>query len=182
MTKRYTQLAVVLHWLIGLGFVCMLASGFIMVQEGLLPDETRWSLYAIHKASGIIMLCAVALRIGVRLLNKAPKLPEKMPKLERKAAYAGHALLYVLMALIPLTGWLLVSLAQYQPVTSIYGLFGWPHIPGIAMNRELAGTVSGLHEFFAFVLIGVISLHVLAVIKHIWFDKINLLPRMWFGK
>lgn len=177
----YAWPIVALHWLMSVSFIAMLASGLIMVQENLLPDQMRWTFYGLHKASGIVLLCAFIVRLAMRLKFGMPSWPKSMPKFDKVAAHWGHKILYVLMLIIPLTGWLMSSYAQYKPNIDMFGLFKWPHFP-VEKNHDIADMLSGLHEFFAFVLIGVVMLHVAAVVKHFVVDKENVLKRMWFGK
>lgn len=178
---KYNAVAVTLHWVMALAFLGMIASGLILEQEGLLPRDKIFELYQIHKSVGLTLLVTFFLRIGWRLWHKSPALPESLKGLEKLAAKAGHWALYFFMLAMPITGWLLVSSSPYGLPTLYFGTFEWPHIPGVAGDEAVNGASREAHEILAYIFIGVIAVHILAVIKHWIIDKHNLLPRMWFS-
>ena len=45
-----------------------------------------------------------------------------------------HRSLYALIIMIPISGWIMVSASVYGLPTFVFGLFEWPHIPGIDFN------------------------------------------------
>lgn len=179
---RYHRLAIALHWVMALCILLMLASGFIMAQRDLLEKTLRFSLFQWHKSLGVLLLCAVGLRLFIRLRFAPPPMPESIKPGERRAAHAGHWLLYALMVLMPLTGWAIVSSSSTGLPTIVFGLFEWPHLPGIAGNHDAHEAAEEVHEILAWILILAVAGHVAAVIKHRVIDKENLLPRIGIGK
>jgi cytochrome b561 len=179
--QRYHGLAIALHWIIALAIILMLASGLVM-KEMELAKDVKFQLYQWHKSLGVLVLCAVLLRVVVRLLTHPPALPARMKLWERKAAGLGHFALYGLMLAMPLTGWAVVSSSVYGLPTMVFGWFEWPHIPGLAGNEMLHDLAEELHENFALLMMFVIAVHLAAVVKHYVVDKENLLPRMGIGK
>lgn len=185
--ERYNLVAVILHWVMALAFFGMLFSGFLMTDHlefiGLsLEQSDKFKLFQIHKSTGLILLVAFILRLGWRLFHPTPAMPESMPKAEKMAAKAGHWALYFWMFALPMTGWVMVSSSSYGLPTLIYGLFEWPHLPGIAGNKQVNGASSEAHELLAYAFMALIAGHILAVIKHLVIDKENLIARMWVGK
>jgi cytochrome b561 len=100
---------------------------------------------------------------------------------ERKAAKAGHWALYVLMLLMPLSGWMLVSSSSYGLPTIVFGWFEWPHVPGVAGNEIVHEGAETAHFILAILFILVIGGHIGAVVKHWIFEKENLLKRIWWS-
>jgi cytochrome b561 len=172
---------VILHWLMALCIIGMLAGGLLMTGN-VLEKSLRFQVYQWHKSLGVVLLWLICARIAVRLATKKPPLPATMHRYERLAAKAGHLALYAIMILMPLSGWLLVSSSSLGLPTIVFGLFEWPHFPNVAGNHDMHELAEEIHETVAWVAIGVIMLHVLAVIKHAIIDKENLLPRMGMGK
>ncbi len=138
------------------------------------PDHLK--IYELHKSLGIIALALIIVRIINRFLKKAPPLPTTMPKIEVILANLGHFGLYVLLVCVPLSGYLMSN------------SFGFPvHLFGIEMpfltgtNYALGKLFATAHEFGAYALLGLVILHVLAVIKHRYFDRPehDVLKRMW---
>jgi cytochrome b561 len=77
---------------------------------------------------------------------------------------------------LPLTGYL-HRVAGDHPV-SFFGWFTWPVLAGKSESlRVLTGKV---HLFLAFTLMGLLGLHFMAVIKHVFINRDGLLKRMSF--
>lgn len=184
MTKpadRYAGIAVALHWVMALAILLMLASGFVMAY-GDLGQSLKFRLYQWHKSLGVLLLVSVAFRILLRLVLKAPALPGFMPAWEARAARAGHLALYLLMVAMPVTGWIVVSASVFGLPTIVFGLFEWPHVPGIAGDAAVESAAKGAHFWLAILIAATIAGHVAAVFKHIVIDRENILARMWWGR
>lgn len=170
--RGYGSIAKTLHWLIALLIISLLAVGFIMADMAVSPDKFR--VYGLHKSFGITVLAVAAVRLMWKAANDSPLLPDAMNKLEQLAAKAGHALLYVLMFAMPLSGWAMSSAAGL-PV-SVFGWFTLPNL--VAPDNELKKILRETHEWLAWALIIMISLHVLAALLHHFYYKDNVLRRM----
>ncbi len=183
-TTRYPALLVILHWLLALMIVGMLGSG-LAVGSDLLPKMKQFQIIQWHKAFGVGVLLLVGLRILVRLwamaMHKIPALPQTFKPWELKAAHLGHIGLYAAMIFMPLTGWLMVSSSPYGLPTMLWGTVAWPHLPGVAGLTWVNEVAKESHELLGFALLALLAAHVGAVAKHYFQDKINLLPRVWFG-
>lgn len=181
---KYNNLAIVLHWVMAACFFVMLGSGFIMANFEI-NQLLKFQIYQWHKAGGVILLLAVILRLSWRLISgfrgQIPALPSNLTTFEQWAAKLGHWGLYALMFAIPVSGWAMVSSSVYGLPTIVFGLFEWPHIPGIAENERLEKIAKFAHLCLAILFALMILIHVAAVIKHALKDKINLIPRMWWG-
>lgn len=183
MTKstRYTTVAIFLHWIIAVSIILMLASG-LSFDNIEMAKSFKFNLYQWHKSLGLLVLIAVALRILWRLFHQPPALPVSFPKWEAIASKLGHLGLYVLMVAMPMSGWALVSSSSYGLPTIIFGAFEWPHLPNMAGNGEIHEIAESAHAVMAWLLLGLVFVHIAAVAKHIIIDKVNLLPRMGVGK
>jgi polyisoprenoid-binding protein YceI len=113
-------------------------------------------------------------------MNPPPPEPA-MPGWQKLLARGGQFVFYVLTIAMPLTGWIMASASSDAP-TRYFGLVDirLPLIPGLD-----AGTREGLEEGFeqvhsnlAWVLIGLLVLHVAGALKHQFVDKDGLLARM----
>lgn len=179
---HYHTAAIILHWVMALAILLMLCSG--LANEYLhLEKSVKYQLFQWHKGLGILLLIAIVLRIGVRLWQKPPALPATLKHWEVVAAKLGHLGLYATMVIMPLTGWLLVSSSSWgMPYTDVFGLFSWPHFPGIASNEMIHEASEETHGVVAWLLIAVLAAHIGAVIKHAVCERENLLRRMWWTK
>ena len=112
--KKYTTVAIALHWLMALALIGMFALGFYMAGLPLSPDKLK--LFSWHKWTGVTLFILVGVRLSWRIAHRAPPLPERMSRREQVLARAGHRLLYLLMFAIPLSGWLMSSAKGVQTV------------------------------------------------------------------
>ena len=183
--QRYNSIAIILHWVMAIAFIAMLISGVVM-EYAQLEQSLKFNLYQWHKASGVLLLIAVVLRILWRMIstlkNQIPPLPENFKPLEQKAAKLGHLGLYAVMIAMPLTGWMMVSSSVYGLPTIVFGWFEWPHIPGIQGDEAINKISNRAHMIVGIAFALLIGAHIAAVIKHALFDNENLLTRMWWSK
>lgn len=189
---RYTTVAIILHWLIALSILWMIWIGLWMTHA-IEESETRataYKAYQFHKSLGLTILALSLVRLVWRLTHKAPPLPEHMPGWEKFAARATHFFFYVIMIVMPLSGWLYVSTGwseQYNRVFNIptvwFGQFTVPHLPFFAdstpeAKKAAAGLTMGVHARLAFLTVALAALHIAAALKHHFFDRDETLAHM----
>jgi len=177
--RRYTVTAMVLHWLIALAVILMLASGLVMTRVG--EGALAFTLYQSHKALGLTVLVLTLARIGWRLLNPPPPLPDGMPRLERLGAHLGHAGLYGLMLALPLTGWAMVSWSPLNIPTTWFGLVEVPHWPGpadAAARAVLEARMVIVHELAGWLMLLLVVVHVAAALRHALILRDGVMARM----
>lgn len=180
--KQYHSLSIVLHWAIVLGLVFMFASGLFMVNADISKAD-QYKLFQIHKASGVIMLWAIILRITVRVFTHTPKPIKQLNDKQNKTAKLGHLVIYIALVTMPLSGWVMVSASPFGLPTLVFSDYlNWPHIPGLGRNKEVEFFANAVHWITATVLFVLIGGHIGAVVWHKKKHKINLLERMWWSK
>ncbi|WP_444931080.1 cytochrome b [Microbulbifer sp. SSSA002] len=101
----YGSIAKWLHWLTALLFLGAYVS--VYYRHWFTQEETpaNWTALQLHLSIGITIGVLVILRIVWRLTNPVPR-PEPGTPLEHFAAHAGHFLLYLIMIIAPLTGYI----------------------------------------------------------------------------
>jgi len=174
--NRYPTPLIALHWLIAILIVAAFALGTVMTDMRISPTKLQY--YSYHKWLGVTVLALVAIRLLARLFSTAPAYPDTMGNWQKKVAHATHILLYVLMFAVPLSGYFYTSAAGY-PVVYL-GMFELPTI--IGPDPELKHSLKELHELLTNVILALVSLHVLAALKHQFVDKDGILRRMMPGK
>ena len=123
--RRYNRTAMILHWLVA---ALLLVNVVYGLEAANADDAHVRPLIDMHKSIGLTLLGLVALRILWRLGHKPPPMPSRYPALERKGAHFAHLLLYAVMLLLPLTGYIHDSawkLAASHPI-ELYGLVPFP--------------------------------------------------------
>jgi cytochrome b561 len=136
------------------------------------PDKI--AVYKLHKSFGLTVLALMLFRIAWRWQERQrPALPP-MPAWQRLTASALHVLLYVCALVMPISGWLYNSAANFP--LRWFELFKVPALSGAdPALKSLAGNV---HGFTAYLLIGLLCLHVAAALKHHFIDRDNVLRAM----
>jgi cytochrome b561 len=174
--SRYSTVAIVLHWLLALVILCIFAVGVYMSDLPISPQ--RLKLYNYHKWAGICFLALTTLRLLWRLTHRPPALPASielaMPNWQSKAYHATHFALYALFFAVPLIGWAYSSAAGFPVV--LFGVLPLPDF--MAVDKEFAKIIKGVHGVAAFSLIALAGLHIAAAIKHHFYDKDGLISRM----
>lgn len=168
---RYTKVAIWLHWLIGFAVIANI--GLAMLTEDM-PREAHRAAMAVHKALGMAILALTVLRILWRLTHKAPPLPVGMRTWERWTSGLVHFFFYVLLILLPLSGWVWMSAAD-RPI-DFFGLFTIPSI--VAPSEEAADVLHDRHETLGLMMLALVALHFLAALKHQFVDRDRLFSRM----
>lgn len=169
---QYDGMARIFHWLIAVLILSTIGVGFYMTGLPLSPQKLQ--IYSWHKWAGITIFILSVMRIAWRLANPAPALPNTMPELTRNMVHIGHATLYVLTYAIPISGWLMSSAKGIQTVW--FGVLPLPDL--VSRNKELGDLLLSAHVNLNFLLIALISGHVLMALKHHFIDKDGTLGRM----
>jgi cytochrome b561 len=133
----------------------------------------RLKVYNWHKWVGVTVLLLAVARLAWRLTHRPPAMVA-MPGWQRLAAQAGHGLLYLLLLVMPLTGWIYSNYSGY-PVVYL-GKVPLPNL--VERNRELAATWLDVHVTLSTVLAVLVGLHVLAALHHQFILRDGTLRRM----
>jgi cytochrome b561 len=168
---RYTKVAIWLHWLIGLAVIANI--GLAMLTEDM-PRETHRAAMSIHKALGITILLLTIVLILWRIGHKPPPPPAGTPAWQRPLSKVVHLLFYLLLILLPLSGWVWMSAAD-RPI-DFFGLFTLPSLVG--PNRDVADVLHDRHEMLGLMMLGLVTIHILAALKHQFVDRTRLIGRM----
>jgi cytochrome b561 len=170
--SRYGAVAQGFHWII---------AGLIVTQFTLawMADDLplgmhKLALLARHKSFGMTVLMLAVLRLLWRLFHRPPELPAGMSKVERILAKGTHILFYILLFAMPLTGWLMSSAKNYS--VSWFGRFTWPDL--IGKNERAFELLKTTHQTLSWLLFALAILHILAALKHHFWNKDDVLKRM----
>jgi len=179
-TERYNSIAISLHWLIAFFLIGLLAMGKYMTHLDV-ADPLRFTLTQWHKSFGITVLVLAVLRVFWRFTHKPPALPATTTQFENIASHATHLLMYVLMVVIPVSGWALVSASPLNLETLLFGLIPWPHIAFVSSvtDKVTFTEQTGLvHMWLANALLALVLLHVIAALFHQIIRRDGLISRM----
>jgi cytochrome b561 len=171
MANNYTRTAIALHWLVGALVIIALTVGWIMTDMATSPLKAQ--VFSWHKWIGVTVLGLMLVRVLWRLTHPAPA-PLPMSRWQQLAAQALTGLLYLMLFLQPLSGWMFSNAAGRKVV--YLGLVPLPNLVG--KDKALADTVEGIHNAGAVIIAIVVGLHALASLKHHFVDRDDTLRRM----
>jgi len=125
---RYTTTAIVLHWGIALLVVVQFTWGWWMQEIPKQPVGPRVDAFNLHKSMGLALLALMLIRLAWRLGHRPPALPA-MPAWQAGLAQTTHVLLYVVLSLQPLSGYLGSEWSGYPVKFFGATLPAWAHLP-----------------------------------------------------
>jgi cytochrome b561 len=174
-TRGYGLIAIFLHWVIAALFVGLLLVGIAMMRienQRLAFDLIQW-----HKSLGFLTLGLVLLRLAWRLANIVPSLPTTLSKTEKITAATAHWLLYAFMLILPLTGWIMVSISVLEIPTFAFYLFIIPHLP-LAISEAAEFFWIDAHAWLAYAAGALVTVHAAAALRHHFLLGDDVLRRM----
>jgi cytochrome b561 len=122
----------------------------VQILFGFLMED--WApLFYGHIIIGSTLLLISVLRLTYRKKLFSPSKPQNLNSFQWKLAKFGHVLLYTGLIFVPISG---------------------------ALATIYEGIFEEVHETMVFLFIGLIIGHILMVIKHLVFDKVNLIERI----
>lgn len=169
----YGTVARSFHWITLLLVLVMIPTGLIMTQE--IPRPLQDRLFILHKGLGPIVFAVVALRLLWRWVSPPPPLPDHVAPLQRHAATVVHVLLYVLLIVMAVSGYVRVTTGGF-PIESLNAL-GIP--PLFPRNDGVAEIAKAVHATAKSVLIVLILIHVAGAAFHGLVLKDGVFSRMW---
>ena len=166
---EYGIISKVLHWLSAAILFVQIPLGFYLVDLDF--GEQRITIEDIHVTLGLTVFYIIIIRLINNIINPTPKLDPSIFKGQMFLAKMNHVLLYVAILSITISG-ILKKLFNGETLTILFREIQ------INENFDIADQFYEIHIFSNYVLIGLVTLHISAVIIHKLFFKENLLKRI----
>ena len=158
-----------LHWLSAILLLVQIPLGFYLVDLDFGPE--RLDIEDIHVIIGLSIFYLVILRLVNKIINPTPKLDPSIFKGQKFLAKLNHILLYVTILSITISG-IFKKLFNGETLIIFFKEFK------IKDNFELAELFYDIHVYSNYFIIGLITLHVMAVVVHKFFFNDNLLKKI----
>jgi cytochrome b561 len=166
----YDGVARLLHWLVVLLVAAQFAVGWTMPDVH--RDTKPVGLIAWHLGIGVALVAAMVVRVAWRLTHRPP--PDTLTPLERVVSGITHCALYAALIAVPLLGWANASSRGWT-----VRLFGALDLPALSSTGSAVGHAMGdVHKVLAWVLLGLIGVHVAAALYHRFILNDRVLQRM----
>jgi cytochrome b561 len=177
-SPSYSAVAIALHWATAAAIVVQILLGWRLDD---VDGELHAAIIALHISVGLTVLLLSVARLMWRLKHAPP--PEvDVTRLESRLSRLVHGGFYLALLSLPLTGWMMSSAARSGGFT-LFGLIPWPRFPLLsylppAAQDKLADILDTGHSALAWVLVGLLVLHVAGALKHHFISGDRVVPRM----
>lgn len=169
---RWGAVARFFHWSVALLIVAQATIGLYMI--GLPLSLAKLKIFLLHKSLGLAVFALVLLRLAWRLYDARPSPPAGMAAWQRRLARLTHLALYLLLVVMPLSGWVFNSASGFP-----LPWFGLVQLPAIApTSKPLAAAALLVHKTAFWSLMALLALHVGAALDHHWRVGDDVLRRM----
>jgi len=170
--EKFSLTARSFHRAIATLLLIQIPLAWYMVDLPLGPE--KFERYALHKSIGMLLFTLAVLRLVRAIVGQRPTLPPNTKTWEKILAKATQGLLYLIIIIMPITGWVMSSAANV-PVT-VFGLFTLP--PLVGADKGLFEIMEEIHEAQSIALLVLVAVHFLAGLKHHFMDRDNVLYSM----
>jgi cytochrome b561 len=168
----YTTTAKSLHWLIVALLIAQFTVAWTMPHIG--RDTPVTTLISLHFTFGIVILAVAIVRLAWRATHGEPEPEAGLPPWQTATARVVHWLLYALLFVLPILGWINASW-RGMPIV----MFG-AKLPQLVATRAPGWAWSGdVHSLLAnYLLLTLVGLHVAAALYHYFIRRDGVLQRM----
>jgi cytochrome b561 len=171
LAPRYRPGAIAFHWTM---FGLVVIVGVLGLLHDSWPKQTQDFWINIHALIGLLLWLILLGRFAYRLRYAPPKPPAGIGPLSRRFSGAVHLMLYALMFIIPIIGF--VTFVYHGRVFNL-GIFELNL--GVKKNRAIFGPTEDIHGYLAYALFALAGLHALAALWHRFVLRDGVLARMW---
>lgn len=173
-----------IHWLTAGIFLWTMGLGVYMTRFVADPIA-QFGLTQTHKSWGFLVFALAVIRVIWLLISrKRPGHAADAPRYETIGAKVSHAVLYIGIFLLPLSGWIMSAASPLQDLLNIENMvFTWfalpdPWVPG---DKAIADTAHLIHDITGKIMAATLLLHIGAALKHHFVNKDRVLTRMVKG-
>lgn len=168
--SSFGLVAIIFHWVSAVIAILMLSSGFYMANLAA-SSSKAYAIEHMHKATGLVFFAIILGRLAWKGLNVRPEALGN--DLERLGAQLVHALLYIGLIAMFISGYFVATLGGNT--VSFLGIF---EVPALIKSQEFWPIAAGVHYVTAIYVLALITLHVLAALRHHYVKKDRVLLRM----
>ncbi len=171
--QRYDTFAIAFHWAIAVALLVTLSLGFLAAHASAPGSRQAASLLRIHVPLGILILLLTVARGIWRVRHVRPPAPFGQPRWQLGVARVTHMLLYVMPFATAASGLALLAASGVAPIV-------FSRLPGALPDLTRFPPMT-VHALGAGALVGLVCIHVIAVIYHQFIRRDRLLARMGIG-
>lgn len=172
-SKSYGTVTRLFHWVTALVLFGQIPTGIAMTSEAI--PSLNDALFILHKGMGSVFLVLVFARVVWKLTHPVQALLPQTPILQRRIASLTHGFLYVLLVVLPISGYIR-TIGDGYPIELLDAMNIPPLLSGIP---EIARQMLVLHKFSAYLLTALIAVHIAAAVQHGLVMGDGVITRIW---
>jgi cytochrome b561 len=153
-----------LHWGIAALVFTAAPVAVIMVALPFTRLLLKFVLYQAHKTIGLTVLLLAAVQLALHWRRGRPPPDPALPPWQRRAAAAMHAVLFALLLVVPLLGYLTAAAAPIRIPTLFLGVVPVPHV--IGPDAALFALLRRVHLVLALTLVALAVGHAAMALHH----------------
>jgi cytochrome b561 len=172
----YSGVAKLLHWTV----VALLIVQFVLAwtMPEIRRDTKPDTLINLHLSFGALILAVALIRLGWRATHAEPSPQDGLPPWQLQSARVTHWLLYLLLFVVPILGWINASYRGFPVI--VFGLVELPKL--LATRAPGFGWTGDVHGLLAnYAMLALVGLHVAAALYHYFVRRDGVLQRMLPG-
>ena len=177
---RYSPVGIAFHWVMALLVLFQLGWGWYASRMPVGGDKLH--AYEVHSAAGLPVLLLAIGRVAWRLIIPGPVNDADRQGLQTDAAYAIHYLFYACFFGLPISGWVMWSSIAAPGPLYLAGVLPWPRLPleelPVMTRWVLMDAAEDVHHILVYLLLLAVPLHVVAALKHHFWDHHDVLRGM----
>lgn len=177
---RYSPVGIVFHWVMAALVIFQLGWGYY--TGFLYPGGDKLFAYEVHSAVGLPILILALLRLAWRVIIPGPVNDADTPGWQAQASYAVHYAFYICFFGLPLSGWAMWSSVAETGPLYLAGFVPWPQLPfdelSLSARWVILDVAEDVHHVLTLVLLVLVPLHVVAALKHHFWDRHDVLRGM----
>ena len=166
---KYGLLSKLFHWLTAAGLIVQIPLGFYLVDLDF--DQTRVDIENYHILFGLIIFYVTLIRLIFKVLTPIPDFKGSAFLGQKFIARLNHLLLYLTLLTVTISG-ILKKLFNGESLVIFFKKIN------LTYEYELSEQFYSIHILANYALIGLITLHILAVLFHKFLLRENILKRI----
>ena len=170
--QDYGTVARLFHWVTAVVIFVQLLAGIAMTSEAV-PGLVDF-FFILHKGMGSLFLLLIAARLLWKRSHPVSPLLPGTPVWQRRLASLTHTLLYVLLVLLPVSGYIR-TVGDGYPIEMLDAMGIPPLVSGIPATAHVMLVV---HKVCGYLLVGLVAAHIAAAI-HQGIERDGVMSRIW---
>ena len=167
---KYGLISKLFHWLTAAGLIVQIPLGFYLVDLDF--DQFKVDIENYHILFGLIIFYATLIRLIFKLLTPTPDFKGSAFPGQKFVAKLNHLLLYSTLLTITISG-IFKKLFNGESLVIFFRKIN------LTYNFDLSEQFYSIHILANYALIGLIGLHILAVLFHKFLLRENILKRIF---